>query len=324
MQIQDTGSKTRNFSVLAPAAHALHESAGAEDFSGRFEAFTGQSVGFVVGRIVRPDAPRAVFLTGSIPLGMGTHGSDVDLLVLIDDKRALVGGGSAIANTDQELAFSNDSDSLRAGLFLKVLNGVTVEVAAVVTPGIARIQRRLRSRGPELTEGEIMTLGRLGTGWLLLQTDDYLQRAGILLQDPAFDVYCSTRNFTYGLIYRLKAGRALELGDIPQALHLGRLSVEMACLAFFASEGLSYLGAKWLAQIGHARGGAERLARHPLLADAVTLLFPVYGPGAAGATSYLLAVTQFLDSMRSQIEQKTLFRIAFRACPQIHPSRATG
>jgi hypothetical protein len=248
---------------------------------------------------------------------MATSGSDADLIVLVDDREALLNTGAA--NNKESLAFSNESDALRAGLFIDVLGGITVEVAVVITPSIKRVFARLRSKGPELSESEIMMLGRLRTGWLLMQSDQYLTRSGVALNDPVLDTYCSVRHFLFALIYRHKAIRALDLADIPQTLHLGRLSVEMAYLAYFASEGFPYLGPKWLAQIGHARGASARVSRHPLLKDGLELLFPAYPVGPGEARQYLRAVTEFLTAMRALIEQKTMFRIAFNVCRQIYP-----
>jgi hypothetical protein len=273
----------------------------------------------VVDQFVATDASKAIFLTGSIPLGMATHGSDIDLIILLDSRDALLEKNAASRNTNQCLAFSNESEPLRAELFITVMRGVTVEVAIALAPAVKQVYHRLRSKGPELSENEMMTLGRLSTGWLLTQTSGYLDRSKISLTEAALFVYCSTRHFSFALIYRLKAARALELGDIPQALYLGRLSVEMAYLAYFASEKLPYLGAKWLAQIGHARGAAERVQRHPLLREGVPFLFPALEPDAGAAKHYLTAASAFLISMRKLIEQKTLYRIAFQACPQIGP-----
>jgi hypothetical protein len=163
-----------------------------------------------------------------------------------------------------------------------------------------------------------MTLGRLSRGWLLWQSEGFLQSNAISLQDPALDVYCSTRSFVDAEIFRRKAGKVLDLMDIPLALHLGRASVEMAYVAYFASEGYSYLGQKWLAQLGHAYGAAQRVSRHPLLKQSLHLLFPRCESSREEAAQYLQAVSGFLHSMRELIEQKTLFRIAFHACPQIH------
>jgi hypothetical protein len=91
----------------------------------------------------------------------------------------------------------------------------------------------------------------------------------------------------------------------------------LAYLAYFASEGLVYLGVKWLAQLGFARGAQERLVRHPLLKEGLHLLFPVFGSNEAETARYLLEVGEFLKAMRALIEEQILFRIAFKACVQI-------
>src|SRR5262249_51479168 len=160
------------------------------------------------------------------------------------------------------------------------------------------------------TENEIMTLSRLSTGWLLWESDDYLTSNGLSLQDRALDVYCCTRHFVMALLYRRKAERALSLEDLPVALYLGRLSVERAYLAYFASEGFSYLGSKWLSAVGRSRHAAGGIARHPVLEGNVSLLFPSYDSTLDDAAQYLRSVAEFLTSMRALIEQKTLFRIA--------------
>jgi len=185
-----------------------------------------------------------------------------------------------------------------------------------LTPGVQEVYRRLRRRGPDLNEVEIRTLGRLSTGWQLVQTEGYLQERAVDLSDRSLTVYCSTKNFVQALLQQIKAGRVLERGDIPLALHLGRLSVEYAYLAYFASEGLPHLGSKWLAKIGFAEGAAQRVARDPLLAHGIPLLFPALSSTGAAA-QYLRDVSEFVASMRSLIERRPLFRIAYAACAQI-------
>jgi hypothetical protein len=319
MRLPDPQHASRRYSVVEPARHAMHECRSAQEFCVQFAASTGHSVQEITEQVVASAAPKAVFLVGSLPLGMGTAGSDVDFIVLVDDRTALIEHSGRLArNTDQRLAFGNENDPLRSGEFLTVTNGVTVDVTVAITSGVKGVYERLRSKGPQLTESEIMTLSRLSTGWLLWQSGDYLQRHALRLGDPVLDVHCGTSYFVSALSFREKGLKAIELGDVPLALDLGRSSVERAYLAYFASEGFSYLGAKWLAQIGHARGTPERLARHPLLGDGVRLLFPAYPCTAPDAASYLRETSTFLTSMRSLIEQKTLFRVAFRACPLIH------
>lgn len=304
------------YNVIVSAEHTLHQCRTVEEFRSKFAMATGCPVEQIADHVVLKAVPKALFLVGSLPLGMGASGSDVDLIVLVDDRSALIDGGERAANSDQRLAFSSETDLLLAGIVLTLKQGIPVEVQVALTPGVQEVYRRLRRRGPDLNEVEIRTLGRLSTGWQLWQTEGYLEKRAVDLNDRSLAIYCSTKNFVQALLQQIKAGRVLERGDIPLALHLGRLSIEYAYLAYFASEGLPHLGSKWLAHIGFAGGAEQRLARDPLLKEGISLLFPTLSsPGAAA--QYLRDVSKFVASMRGLIERRPLFRIAYAACAQI-------
>jgi hypothetical protein len=304
-------------SVVDPKSHSLHECRNAQAFIEKFAAAIQCGVRNIADPFIAASAPKAVFLVGSLPLGMGTSSSDVDLIVLVDSKADVLKPETHAANSNQRLEFSNENDPLTIGMFVTLMQGILVDLQVSVTPMIHAVQNRLRRRGPELSESEVRTLGRLSTGWLLWQTEGYLARSGVVLHDSALSVYCCTKNYVFALNDQRKAAKALDLGDIPLALQLGRLSVEMSYLAYFSSEGLPFLGAKWLAQIGYAHGAAERVHRHPLLKQGVPLLFPAWNVTTVEAGQYLQNVGEFLICMRRLIEQKMLFKIAFKACPQI-------
>jgi hypothetical protein len=301
------------------APNSLHESMDADGFLASFHATTGRTIEEVVDQFVSPHAPKAVFAVGSLTLGMGSSGSDVDLIVLVDDRSALVNDGETIANSARELQFNSADRALLAGIFLSMHAGVLVDLHVALTPEIHRIYERLRHRGPELSETEIRTLGRLSSGWPLHATSGYLDKHSQLLRDPALPIYCCTKQFVSALHELAKARRAAASGDIPLALHHWRLSIEAAYLAYFASEELTYLGTKWLAQLGQARSAAQRVGKYPLLATGIPLLFPSYPMDPTQTEQYLHASAQFIRSIRELIERKTLFRIAFNACAQIHP-----
>lgn len=305
------------YNILDPAPHTLHKCQSAEEFRVGLESTTGRSLQQIMDDLIHTDAPRALFSVGSIPLGMGTCGSDVDLILLVDSKEALVNQEVSIVNDGQRAVFVNETDPLLVGNFLQLHQGVLVEVQVAVTPAIRAVYDRLRRRSPELSETEIRTLGRLRAGWLLWETEDYLNRSSLNRNDRALQIYCCTKTFVTALTHQRKAAQALEFGDIALALHLGRASVEMAYLAYFASEGHVYLGVKWLAQLGFARGAHDRLIRYPLLKENLRLLFPVFEATDTEAKHYLREVGEFLKSIRNLIEQQLAFRIAFKACAQI-------
>jgi hypothetical protein len=305
------------YSVDARAPHSLHTCRTAEEFRFEFERSTGCVLERLADEFVSAGAPKAIFVVGSLPLGMGTSGSDVDVIVLVDDRSALREVQGSIVNSNQQMEFSNASDALLAGMFLMLKSGILIDLQVAMIPGIHLVQKRLRRRGPELTESEVRTLGRLGTGWLLWESTGYLQRHALSLNDPTLGIYCCTKHLVSALVHWRKALKAVDLEDVVLALNLGRSSVELGYLAYFASEGMPYLGAKWPAQIGHARGAAERLVRHPLLVEATRLLFPTYELTRKYALDYLRNVSDFIGSMQVLIEEKLLYRIAFKACPQL-------
>ncbi len=309
----------RQYTSMNRGIHSLHESLDAADFCRRFERATGRSVRQLVEEVVTPTSPMAVFVAGSLALGMATSGSDIDLIVLVDSKAALVKRPRHIANSAQNLEFHNRADSLLAAHFISMYEGICVDLEVALIPAIHGIIRRLRERGPELSETEIRTVGRINTGWILWESEGYLKNEVTILRDPALDVYCCTTHFVSALHEIAKARRAVGCQDFMLALQLGRLAAEFAYLAYFASEGINYLGSKWLAQIGHARGAADRIRRHPLLKDGIRILFPPYTADPEETGRYLKVVCEFLTAMRSLIEHKPLFHIAFQTCPQIHP-----
>lgn len=257
----------------------------------------------VVDQLVAPEARKAVFLVGSLPLGMATGGSDVDLILLVDSRAVIL---------------NNETGNIREGAsdllvkhFWFFVGGVDIDVMMVITPTINSIYECLRGKNPWLGESEIMILSRLGAGWLLWQSDQYLERNGVVINNSELDVRCSTKRFVFAFAHREKAVKALAVNDISLCLHHGRLSVEKAYLAYFSSEGLSYLGDNWLAQITRADGALERVHRHPLLMEYVHLLFPVYRSTQVEAAQYLQAVSESLTKIRRLIEEKSSYRLAY-------------
>lgn len=302
-----------NLNALPP--HTLYQCRSAQEFCTQFDVQTRCAVQHVADSLIVPEAERAIFLVGSLPLGMATDTSDIDFIVLVDNREAL--SNSFSANSNMHLSFSNANDLLVAGEFVTMINGVALDVHIVVTSTVKQIYARLQCPRPMLSENEIKTLSRLSTGWLLWQSDRYLDRNALTLSDPALDVYCCTKNFALALTFLENALAARDLADVPLALHLGSSSVQMAYLAYFSSEGYSCLGRKWLAQIGHAVGAAERVSRQPLLKQSLHLLFPSIESTADDVAAYLHDVSQFLASIRRLIEIKPHLRNAFSSRPQI-------
>ncbi len=78
--------------------------------------------------MIAPETPHALFLVGSHTQGMATTASDVDFILLVDSKNALLSHAAAAASTEQRLIFSNDSNALVAASFITLTEGIAVEV----------------------------------------------------------------------------------------------------------------------------------------------------------------------------------------------------
>ena len=196
--MQERAAPTHQYTNMNRGPHSLHLCRTPEEFCRRLKSLTGRSAEELAAQVVASDAPGAIFAVGSLPLGMGSSGSDVDLIVLVDSETALLNGDDRIANNTQQLEFYNEGESLLAGTFLSMNEGIVVDLEVALTPAIHNVYRRLRRRGPELSETEIRILGRLSSGWLLWQSEGYLERNAVVLNDPALAVYCCTKHFVLG------------------------------------------------------------------------------------------------------------------------------
>jgi len=119
-----------------------------------------------------------------------------------------------------------------------------------------------------------MTLGRLSTGWLLWQSDDYLPACRAL--SCATDLLISTQPMALFIQPHLSAQAGRALSSVTSAITPARrTSVEAAYLAYFASEGHAISGSEVAGadRSRHRRG--RQVKRNPLLLKGSNL-FPRY------------------------------------------------
>jgi hypothetical protein len=295
----------------------LHECADREQLRAELEKCTGVPVAQLLRDIVAPGTANAIFVVGSIPLGLATGGSDVDLIAVIDDKQRILPSAVHGRNTDVAFSYVNDADALLAGNFLRLHNGIQVDVTVAIWPSVCAVYERLRRPGPELAEQEIRVVSRLQTGWLLAASQPFEGADARLKAERVLDIHCSTRSFVFAVIYREKGIKALAAGQLDVATQYGRQAVEMACASYLASEGLSYLGDKWLAFLRRGSRTIKHSLPQSLRDNAAALLFPELKEESRRVESYHARVTGFLTEMRNVIVAKPVFRIAFQACALI-------
>lgn len=306
------------YTFAQKASHDIHASRTVEQFCARFELETKCHPANLVDNILRPDRRRAIFVAGSMPMGLATSISDIDFIVVVDSQDAIIPGAASTRNSDSALAFSNDADPLSIGHFIHLINGIEVDINIVLMSRIEAIAHRLKLPGPELSDAEVLTLGRLKKAWLVSKSDGFMDDWDAFLSSYSFEVFCATRHFWLSLKMLEKARKAASMGDFPVALYLARLSTECGYLSYFASRGYCALGTKWLKFVAvfdfQGDGGAKQLFN-----ESIPLMFPRYHMDAAELERHLEDIGRFLRATREAIETDVRFKIAFAVCPQIYP-----
>lgn len=303
--------------------HSLHNCNGPSDFLSAFEAETGMSLDGFIDRLADRESVNVVILAGSIPLGVATSVSDLDLIVLLEspNSRPLPS-----ARTFPEIVFAAEGQvgsMLEARQVVAVLNGVEVDVHFLSAPAVVALAKRIARAGVLLTPNEICFMSRIKTGWVLAQNERFSDIVGRLRCDNSLEIHTATTYVT-GSLQELEDAHAALTDNQELALYLGRCSVEKCFTAFLASRGYAYTGGKWLRLIGRleAPRSLSSDSFRSLLANGVRLLFPAPG-GRATTEQYLAEVGSFLRSAREVMELDPLFKVAFAMCPQINePVRA--
>jgi len=301
--------------------HGLHTCRTPDAFLARFEFELGTSLPSFVDHFIDRNRLAGVVLGGSIPLGLGTSSSDVDLIVMVDsgepiemptvDPRHGVVFSGAFAGTAR----------LDVGEVIVMRDGVEVDVHCVSGPRVVQTAAQVRDGSISLTEHEIGVLSRIKTGWVLDRSGAFDAYCGVLLDDNSLEVRAATWHLV-GAFQELEDSQPALSDNIPLALHLGRKCVEKVFAAFFASRGFAFLGGKWMrahnTDRSHALWPVDDDIR-ALTRDGLTLLFP--NPADVEPAAYLDRVARFVDLVRTEIEKDMTFKVAFALSPQLRSAR---
>jgi len=299
--------------------HSLHRSRDAIEFEASFEAETGRGIKGVVRELCREGEPCGVVLGGSLPLGLATPVSDVDLLVLLDDPGSEV---LAKASAGSGVLFSGRFAGHGAGIaraeIVAFFSGIEVNCQILSAAAIEDAGRRIARAQVSLTPYEIGLLSRLKTGWTLERNATFDNCCAALLQEEALEIH-STVWYLVGSAQDLEDALA-AMADSPMlAMHLGRASAERAVLAYFAAHGFAFVGAKWMRAFEPANGEGPlgRIASElPGGRAALGVLFPALDHDG-GAKAYLAEVQGFIKRVREKIERQQAYKIAIALCPQL-------
>lgn len=305
----------------AKRPHSLHTCKDERGFLESFRDQAGETIEDVIARFAVADLVAGCVLGGSIPLGVATSVSDVDLIVVVDDGSALrrrtAGDPSAVEVSGE---FIEDADTLMVAETVAIAGGIELNLQFVVMSRLQELTRRLARSGVWVSlAGQATILGRLKTGWLLLSSDRFVPVYTALRNNNSLEIHCTVRYFVFALQYLEDARAALTTHDLELAPHLGRMCVETCFLAYLASLGCVSPGSKWFRLLNASRdGNSVRQTASRLWSLGMPLLFPTVPRTGDQVVTQLRDVAKFAQNVREAIEERTAFKVAFKLCPQIH------
>jgi nucleotidyltransferase-like protein len=287
-----------------------------ESFLERFRGEAGESLEEFIGTFAFPHRVAAVILGGSIPLGVATSRSDVDLLVLVDDDHALKPAPKGSQYLEMRAQSLGEAETLTAAEMIAIVNGVEVNLLFIVVSRLVALWERLSGSDIWVSPSGANTaiLGRIKAGWVLSSSERFQHACSRFLRGNSLELHC-TVSYLVGALQDLEDARAALSDNLGVALHLGRSCVEAGFFAHFASTGLVFVGSKWLRLLDDARCTEQE---KQLAAVGMPLLFPPLHRSHSEVGEYLRHVAAFVTTVRSVIEKRAVFRVAFALCPQLY------
>lgn len=301
--------------------HNLHACRTSRAFERAFEQLVGQSVEQFLRHDLHFDVPiRAALLVGSIPLGIATDSSDIDIMLLVERSPAL---RIPKRHEAHGVMFSGAQkaadDSLLLGNVVAMANHVEVDVVVVAFEALRVLAEDVVAGGVALTTQQIRLLGRALSGWVLTEPRDLDPALNRLKETRALEIFCVLHYLVAAWKHLEKAQAALP--DRPGlASHLAREAVEAAFASLLASRGDVAPGFKWPARLEQEGYTTLDPSLTTVRGNGLELLFPKDALSLTGARSYIADVEMLVQRVTRALKQDSVLHISIQACPQLSPT----
>lgn len=222
--------------------HRIFKATSGRQFTQAFATECRESVEEFVDRTVARTSLVGIVATGSIPLGVATAVSDVDLVALVSDGRELTGHGS-----QEHLLFSRSLSESSSGLVVEsaqLINGVEVNLVTTSVESVIQRFSAVRKSNVSLTLSDVRFMSRLKTGWVVFQTEKWAE-VEAAMDDRSLELHWAMNQLVAAHGDLEDASEALRDSG-RQAKYLARLAVDKAANALLAQRGLAFVGSKWV------------------------------------------------------------------------------
>lgn len=294
--------------ISAKAPHDLHLSTSAEDLIEKLDRRLESREAWHPSSFI--DAPlEALVIGGSIPLGIGSPRSDVDVIALVQNERDLP--NAAAIRPDVIFRSSREGES-----HIIVVSGpIEIDINVISMMRIESIFETAR-RGKGLPPtSDMRLLARLKHGWVISQGASSRDLINKIQNDRTIEIRSAL--VAYILAYQSFEDAVAAIDDDPiLALHLGRMTVDWLMQAYFAALGHLYIGDKWL-RLMHRRNRATLNVDVDVAGEVEDVLFPTLSRSNEGAVAYLNKVASFAVGLRSRMAKDPALGLALRMSRQV-------
>ena len=303
--------------------HSLHLAETPEEFLLGFEAVADISIRDLTSETVEAGGILSVTLAGSIPLGIGSPTSDVDLLVLVTEATVFRG---KLPNTRYRQLFGGHAAAKEFSLALYervlLVNGIEVNIQYVDATKFDRACQTLTSGGSYISFAgpDIIILSRMKVGWCVWDCGSTCLREGPFYRSNALEIHSAIRYMTFAIQDIDDALSALR-DNLALSTHLSRMAVEKAFQAYIASKGIAFAGAKWLRLLKTPRmfpDDSDHSMLHDLFAEGTRLLFPGAFSSIEIGEKHIQDVTSFIRELRHRSFSRPDFKMALKLSGQIN------
>lgn len=293
--------------------HDLHLATTAGDFAQRFARRLGKSAEECARWFSPPDNNLAIVTAGSIPLGIGTQVSDLDMIVVVSSLQDVV--SDQLDPRAHATFVGRVAEDGSAALHLNVVlmfEGVELDWHFIPVHRLRRLLAGVAVADMMLESENIRLLSRLMLGWTLASQTSYECDIGEELRSSPLSLRCAVK-YWVAAAKALRGAEAALAEDLPLALHLARGCVEKAFEAYFAARGFPMVGDKWLRFLRLRGLSAQSEPEFSLLSKSgVDLLSPPGNSSAESVRRYVEEVRRFAGEMRGLIDRNPRCRLALR------------
>jgi hypothetical protein len=282
---------------LKKRPHTLYRCADVDELVEELRAEDIDLVALVY-EFVKPSVPVGILVTGSIANGVATPVSDMDVVVLVPDAKALKARKREVWGEPVNYLPTGSSVETEVSTFLR---GIELDVIFLVNPAVDDPAARAAERPSDSEEEEHSIASRLASGWVV-HGHEVVERWKEHYGADDIRIKWIAAKFTEGtkLLEDMHAGIGLGRGHVAC---VGSYVVECLVSALLADHGYYASSANWMLKLNRMLPAVDPEVREALETGA-ELAFPALPSGVDAEREYFERVYEYACLVRDVLSRE--------------------